>query len=144
LAVPRLALSSRSRRGYFHPLPRLPYNGDCSSLFSSPPRSPLPPALHSRCGCLVLPRSAVRGGSGVVDGPREARVGCTSSVSPTHRWWSSSSSSSSRRASGAAGGCVCLPRPGPVVDVASSSPSHRLLPPPQAADFFLLFIPKVR
>jgi hypothetical protein len=107
----------------------LPYNGGCSSLFSSPPRSSLPPTLHSRCGCLILPRLAVHGGSAVIDGPHEARVGCNSSVSPMHGWWwSSSSSSSLRRASGAAGGCVCLPGPGPMVDAASSSPSHRLLP----------------
>jgi hypothetical protein len=110
---------------------RLPYNPVRRSLFHlPPPRSSLPPALHSpRYGWLVVPRPAVCGGGGVIDGPRVACVGSSSSISPAHGCcWSSSSSSSSRRAGATAGCCICLPRLGPMVDAASSSPSHRLLP----------------
>jgi hypothetical protein len=92
-----------------------------TALSSSPPRSSLRLALHSpRCGCVVLPCPMVRGGK-VVGRPRVAHISC-SSVSLAHGCcWSSSSSSSSRRAGAAAGCCICLPRPGPMVDAASSS-----------------------
>ena len=122
--------------------PRLARGAEISPLLPAARVSPpfiLRGAAHSSSSPLLIPScsplSSVRlppppssGGAWwwqVVDGPRVARVGC-SSVSPTHGCCCSLSSSSSRRAVLLVAG-VCLPRRGPVVDVASSSLSVRLL-----------------